>query len=134
VLLDWYDSPTRYSRQAQRYSQFQFQRAKAHYLARIPALRDRGVVISGAGPTGKRFAKLLGEEGIRVHHFVEVHPRRIGNYIHGILVMDENGVGTASSHSPVQIAAVGQLGRREKVFEFLKSKGFRAGEDLFCVT
>ncbi|UCE88660.1 MAG: glycosyltransferase, partial [Pseudomonadota bacterium] len=53
VVLRWRDAPARLSRTSARYSQHNFLRAKAHFLART-GLRGREAVIWGAGPTGRR--------------------------------------------------------------------------------
>lgn len=133
VLLDWYDKPDRLSRTSGRYSQASFLRAKAHYLSHFAQVRTRGVMISGAGPIGKQFARLLSGNGIAVRAFVEVHPRRIGNKIAGVPVVSEKDLEPCGPGSPVQLAAVGQKGRREQIRAFLSSRGYREGESFFCV-
>ena len=69
VLFDWYDSDSRLTRTHGRYSQENFLRAKAHYLAKLPAVQAGGVAICGAGPIGKRIGRLLIDEDVRVRAF-----------------------------------------------------------------
>lgn len=131
VLLDWTDGPERLSRRDGRYSLENFQRAKAHFLARLPRVRRRGTVIWGAGPIGKGMARLLAEESVDVHAFVEVNPRQIGKTIHGIPVVDVENL--TSPESAVHLAAVGQPGGRDEIRRCATELGLTEGEDLLCV-
>ena len=93
VLLDWLDGPNRATRSIERYSIARFQEAKAHYLARIGHVRETGVVLCGAGPTGKDMAARLRRHGIAVHAFLEVNVRQIGNRIGGVPVLASDRAG-----------------------------------------
>jgi FlaA1/EpsC-like NDP-sugar epimerase len=95
-------------------------------------VRSRGVIIAGAGPTGKQLAALLREENVTVHAFIEVHPRRIGKKIAGIPVWEEARVGEAGALLPVALSAVGQPGRRQTIREFFAGRGYIEGENFFC--
>lgn len=132
VLLDWYDFEQRSTRTLARYELSQFQSAKAHYLSQIEKVRDLGVFICGAGPVGKEFARLIGAKKIKIHAFIEVNKRQIGNHIHGIPVM-----GTETypdfKNKAVALSAIGQPAAREKVRGDLLPAGFREGHDFFCV-
>jgi glycosyltransferase involved in cell wall biosynthesis len=132
VLLDWHDAGTRSTRTVERYSLRRFQEAKAHFLARLPAVRDLGVVICGAGPIGKEMAGLLRHEGIRVHAFMEVNPRRIGNLISGAPVYDINRVGEFAGKA-IPLPAVGRGTGRETIRQDLLAAGFIEGGTFFCV-
>lgn len=131
-LIHWYDGETRATRTYDRYSLENFQRAKAHFLAKLPLVQERGVTISGAGPTGKRIAKYLFEEKVKVHGFFEVNPRQIGNVAAGkpIFPIDEVKNWEAKS---VVISAVGQPGARERIRNWLSDTTFIEGVDFFCV-
>lgn len=133
VLLDWYDGPERLSRCDARYSHFQFLRVKAYYLSRLTEVRHRGVVISGAGPTGKRLARFLQVHKIPVHAFLDVHPGRIGTSLHGIPVYAAEEVERFALTRPVHLAAVGQPSRREEILRLFASHDLRPGVDYFCV-
>lgn len=68
VLLDWREGPERLSRTDARYSDESFRRCKVHYL-KATLLRGRPeLVVCGAGPVGKSFARELQSSGFR-------HPR-----------------------------------------------------------
>jgi len=88
TLLLWQDGPHRSTRTLERYSLNRFQEAKAHYIARLPEVREFGVVLCGAGPTGKEMALLLRQHDIKIHAFIEVNQRQIGNTISGLSVFD----------------------------------------------
>ncbi len=133
VLMDWHDRPDRHSRTSPDFSQEAFMKAKAHYLGRLRRVRREGVVIAGAGPTGKKMAGLLGLEGAKVHAFLDVHPRRIGLEIQGVRVFSEEGFRAPEGTHPVYLAAVGQPGRREAIRKIFGERGMKEGEDFFCI-
>jgi glycosyltransferase involved in cell wall biosynthesis len=132
ILLDWHDTGTRSTRTVERYSQTRFQEAKAHYLARLPAVAELGVVICGAGPIGKEMAGHLHRAGIEVHAFVEVNPRRIGNLISGKPVYGTDRVGEFAGKA-IPLPAVGRGSGRETLRRDLQNAGFIEGETFFCV-
>ncbi|MDF1738776.1 MAG: glycosyltransferase [Verrucomicrobiales bacterium] len=132
VLLDWYDSDQRSTRTLARYELSRFQSAKAHYLSQIEKVKDLGVFICGAGPVGKEFAHLMRTNEIKIHAFIEVNQRQIGNHIHGIPVLGTETY-PAFKKKAVALSAIGQAGAREKIRSDLLPVGFREGHDFFCV-
>lgn len=130
-LLDWFDSETRLTRNDDHYGQDRFLKAKAHFLARLPIVRERGVAICGAGPIGKRIGRLLGSKGIQIHAFLEVSERRIGNSIGRIPILGSEAL--PLDGKPILLSAVGLRGARERVRDLLKPHGYREGCDFFCV-
>lgn len=132
VLLDWHDDPARATRTRERYSLTRFQEAKAFYLSRIEAVRERGVVICGAGPIGKEMANFLRKQDIAVKAFVEVNVRQIGNRIAGVPVLPSSDIANLKGGA-VALGAVGQPGAREKVLELARSADFVEGVDFFAV-
>jgi len=131
ILFDWYDSDTRLARTHERYSQDNFLRAKARYLAKLPAVHAGGVAICGAGPIGKRLARLLIAERLEVRAFYEVNPRRIGATIAGVPVLDQ--VAMRRETGTVLLGAVGLPGARDRIRNLATAQGFVEGEDFFCV-
>jgi glycosyltransferase involved in cell wall biosynthesis len=132
VLMRWRDSPARLTRSDPRYGDAARQRMRAHYLARLPALRERGVVIAGAGPIGKSLALGLQAGGIEVRGFFEVHPRRIGETIHGAEVAGLGDFG-GRWRDAVLLSAVGVPGGREEVAGLASKAGYVEGGDFWCV-
>jgi len=131
VLLDWTDGPTRLTRSDGRYAWRRFQDAKAHYLARLPALRDRGASICGAGPTGKRLTRLLLAAGIRVEALYDVHPRRVGERLAGIPILPDDALPAPSPAGPILLAAAGGWDASERLALRLAKAGCREGVDCF---
>jgi len=78
VLLEWREHPERLTHQDSRYSVENFLRAKAHYIAKGPALDRDAVFVWGAGMTGRRLSKHLVREGLPLAAFVEVDQKKIG--------------------------------------------------------
>ena len=131
VLLDWRDGATRLTRTHPDYAEAQVWAMKAHFLARLPAARERGVAICGAGPIGKRLGTLLRKEGIAVKGFFEVNPRRIGERIGGGEVAGPDQFGTRWREA-VLLGAVGVEGGRSRVRALATETGYREGRDFWC--
>lgn len=130
-LLEWRDGPLRLTRSHPMYSEEQVWLMKAEYLARLERIRDRGVVIAGAGPIGKRLGRLLRELGVELHGFFEVAERRIGQTIGGVPVVGAGEAGTRWRES-VMLSAVGIPGGRGQVRELAEGAGYVEGEDFWC--
>ncbi|MFD0895581.1 glycosyltransferase [Luteolibacter ambystomatis] len=132
VLLQWRDSETRLTRTHPRYGDEARSRMRAHYLARLPGAKERGIVIAGAGPIGKLLARHLEDEGVVVRGFFDVHPRRVGECIRGVEVADSAGLGIRWRESTL-VSAVGVPGGRQVVRELALERGYREGVDFWCV-
>lgn len=148
VLHEWREHPERLSRVDSRYALDAFRACKVHYLLRTLLSEPRPVVVWGAGPVGKGWARALQAEGVRVVAFVDVDPRKIGQTIHGAPVLDGAsypGAGLdelfgagwgpydAASARPLHLAAVGQPGARDRIIGLLEGAGSRALEDFVAV-
>ena len=131
-LLDWYDSDSRATRNLSRYDLSRFQAAKVHFLERLPAVVQLGVVICGAGPVGKEMARLLRAAGVTIHAFFDVNERQIGNRIAGIPVLGSAELPNFAGHA-VALGAVGQEGARDRIRELVSNCSFTEGKDFFCV-
>jgi len=129
VLLDWRDSPGRLSRRDPRYDENAFRRCKVHYLGRRIGRRD--VVVWGAGPVGKAFARALQGVGHRVAAFVDLDPRKIGQEIHGAPVIPPDGVN--AFRRAFCVGAVGSPGAREEIRAMLAAFGWREPEEWSAV-
>lgn len=132
VLFHWHDGPSRLTRSDKRYSALKFQETKADFLSRLPGVPERGVSICGAGPIGKRMASLLRERGVGVHTFYEVNSRKIGGTWQGIPIQTYHNIPPAGG-TPVQLAAVGQPGKRTAALQLLREAGYTPGLDAFAV-
>ena len=88
-----------------------------------------GVVVWGAGPTGKAFSRSLAEASVPVCAFVDLDPRKIGQEIHGAPVVRPEGV--EAYREALSVAAVGNDVAREEIRVELESRGWREMVD-FC--
>jgi glycosyltransferase involved in cell wall biosynthesis len=131
VLLDWRDAPGRLSRTDPRYAAGRFRALKIEALESGPLARRPRAVVWGAGPVGKGWSKALSARGHEVAAFVEVHPRRLGQRIHGCPVVPvESAPAIAGA---LHLAAVGQPGAREEIRRHAARLGLREGHDLIAV-
>ena len=131
ILLSWRDSPRRLTRTDPRYSRERFQAVKLAALRRGPLAGRREVVLWGAGPVGKSWARALRAEGHEVVAFVEVDPRKIGGTVGGAPVVDAAGAG--AFRGPLHLAAVGQKGARDRIRAEASKLGLEDGRDLVAV-
>ncbi len=132
TLLRWRDSPARLTRRDSRYSDAMRAIMRAHFLARLPGVKERGVAIAGAGPIGKRMARDLRAYRVPVKGFFEVHPRRIGEKIQGAEVAGPENLGKRWREA-VLLSAVGVPGGREDVLSRARAAGYEEGEDLWAI-
>ncbi|MEM0896558.1 MAG: glycosyltransferase [Verrucomicrobiota bacterium] len=130
VLHRWTDHPDRITRTDSRYSLTNFQEAKAHFLSRLRCIQDHGVVLLGAGPTGKSMANALRIRGIQIQAYYEIHPRRIGERIRGTPIRDQKDFKRTNATA---LGAVAQRGQREKVRDLASLSGYREGLDFFSI-
>ena len=131
VLLEWRDGPSRLTRCHPMYAEEQVWLMKAEYLVGLERIRERGVVISGAGPIGKRLGRHLRGLGVEMHGFFEVSERRIGQTIGGVPVARADEVGVRWRDA-VLISAVGVPGGRGQVRALAEAAGYLEGEDFWC--
>lgn len=127
VLLRWREHPDRLSRTDTRYSDGAFRRCKVQYLGK--RIGERSVVVWGAGPVGKAFARELLGQSHRVVAFVDLDPRKIGQRIYDIPVIPPSEIkGYRNSYV---VAAVGSATARSQIRTDLAAAGFREPEE-FC--
>jgi glycosyltransferase involved in cell wall biosynthesis len=129
VLLDWRESAARLSRADPRYDEDAFRRCKVHYLGR--RIAGRRVVVWGAGPVGKAFARALVAGGHQLVAFVDLDRRKIGQEIHGVPVIAPTEIDAYRGNFCV--AAVGSPGAREDIRAELETAGWREVEEWCAV-
>jgi hypothetical protein len=130
VLLDWRDHPGRLTRRDPRYAAERFRDLKLDALERGALRAAPAVVLWGAGPVGKAWARALRGRGYRVAAFVEVDPRKIGQRIHGAGVVAV--AGASAFPSALHLAAVGRPGARARIRAAVRRLGL-ADERLVAV-
>lgn len=131
LVLSWRDGFDRLTRRHPSYAEDQVWKMKAHHLSLEERIAKRGVSICGAGPIGKRLARLLQAEGVEVNGFFEVNPRRVGEQISGVEVAGPSEFGKRWRDS-VLLGAVGIPGGRETVRKLALEQGYLEGEDFWC--
>ena len=131
VVLRWREHPERLSRTHAAYSLDAFVRCKVHHL-RATLLRPfDAVVIWGAGPVGKSFARELAARDVSVRAFVDVDPRKIGKVVNGapvVAVDDAPRFGGAFA-----LGAVAGEEARTRIREMVAAHGRREGVDFVAV-
>jgi len=132
TLYHWQDGPERLTRRHPDYAEPEVWRMKAHYLARLPGIRERGATLCGAGPIGRRLVGLLQAENLPVHAIFDVDPAKIGRRVKGVSVLGPAEFGHAH-RSAILISAVGVPGGRTRVRHLAQSAGYREGRDFWCV-
>lgn len=129
-LLAWRERPKRTSRVHPRYSRQAFRRCKVAFL--LPTLvKDRPVLVAGAGPTGKAFAREIVRQGGRLAGFVDVDPRKVGQTIHGVEVVAPARLG--SFRAAFGVAAVAGADARAEIRGRFADAGFREMRDCCAV-
>ncbi len=131
VLLRWREGEDRLSRMHEAYSQDAFRRCKVHFLLRTLLRTGRGVVVWGAGPVGKTFARELLAQGGTLLGFVDLDPRKVGQEVHGVRVIrPETALELADAFS---VAAVGKKGGRDEIRRALTEAGRVEMRDFVAV-
>ncbi len=131
VLLDWREGEHRTTRNDGRYGLDRFLWLKVQYLAPLLATMEREVGIVGAGADGKRLARTLVDAGTSPRWFVDVHPGRIGNEIHGAHVVGYDDLDRLAD--AFLLVAVGREGGRDAVRRTLAAAGRVEERDFLCV-
>ena len=128
VGLRWRQHPASFSRVDGRYRPAAFRDLKAEHLA--PLLpSEQPLVVWGAGPTGKRFARSLEREGRRAERFVDIDPRKVGRQARGAPIVSAE----ALRPGDFVVVAVGARGARSLVRSALTERGFEETADFVCV-
>jgi glycosyltransferase involved in cell wall biosynthesis len=130
VVLRWREHGERASRTEGVYTLDAFVRCKVHHL-RETLIAGRHVVVWGAGPVGKAFARELTRAGTRVAAFVDVDPRKIGHEVGGAPVVSVDD--SVRFREAFAIGAVSGLEGRTRVREMAVEQGRREGVDFMAV-
>ena len=129
-LLLWREHPDRLTHQAETLTLASFTAARAHFLASGPLRDTARYILWGYGPTGRDLRRALLAHGREPSHIIEVHPRRIGQTIHGAPVIPVSAIDTLPDE--VILVSVAGAGPRGEVRASLKAAGRLEGRDFFC--
>ncbi|KAA6186606.1 glycosyltransferase [Thiohalocapsa marina] len=133
-LLRWRDHGQRLSRRDPRYARAAFDRLRADYLARdarLLAARDR-LVIWGAGRKTRSRVGWLLRQGYRPRAWIDIDPRKIGNRLDGVPVVNPDWLRRRSPR-PFVLSYVAAHGARPCIEAELGRLGYRKGTDYLHV-
>jgi glycosyltransferase involved in cell wall biosynthesis len=129
-LVGWRHGGERLSRRDPRYSLAAFTACKAAYLSQGFLAHAGDYVLWGYGETGKALRRALAEHGRRPSHIVELHPRRLGETIHGAPVVRADAL-RALPRRPIVVSVAG-AGPRAEIRAELAALGFEELRDFVC--
>lgn len=129
-LLFWRDHPERETRTSGAYTLDAMRRCKFHHLRRGFLSGVSGLVIAGAGREARAWQRLLVADGIKVTHWLDIDPRKLGRMLHGAPVLHSSQLELNGSK---MIVAIGLRGAREAFRLVAKERGWQEGSDFICV-
>lgn len=132
-LYIWNDVQGRLSRSDSRYRMEAFYSIKAPYLleALNVELKERAVVVWGAGRESRRRIRPLQHDGLSVSAWIDVDPKKIGSKISGAQVLAPSYLEGPSSQ--FILTAVGNRGARNEIESYLIGNGYAPKRDfLHC--
>lgn len=128
--LLWRENAQRLSRTNPRYSLASFRACKRHYLRTGPLSGDRPFYQWGAGMVGKDWLREWGTH--RPEAVVDIHPRRVGNLVHGTLVIAPDQL--PPPQQAFVVVTVGTPSARPVIRERLIRRGFQELRDFVFVS
>lgn len=131
VLLHWREGAGRLSRTDGRYGPAAFRRCKVHHLRKTLLADGRPILIWGAGPVGKALSREARRQEVGLRAFAEVDPRKIGQEIHGVPVLDTEAA--LSEPGVLHVGAVGQDGVRAHLRGLVADAGLVEGSDFVAM-
>jgi len=129
-LLGWRDRNGRLTRTDERCRPERIVACKAAFLARGLLSRCERYVLWGYGPTARALRRALLRHGRRPAFVVEIHPRRIGERIHGAAVVAPEALPDLP-RLPL-VAAVAGAEARARIRAHLHALGRRETVDYLC--
>lgn len=128
VGLRWRHRAGRLTFTDRRYDLEAHRALKARYLApRLPT--DRARVVWGAGPTGRRLARAIEREGVRIDRWIDIDPEKIGRMARGAAITLPESL---ARDRDFVIVALGSADARARVRADLDARGFVERRDFVC--
>jgi glycosyltransferase involved in cell wall biosynthesis len=128
--LLWRHGPQRLSRTDPAYGIDRFTACKAHFLAAGFLARTERYTLWGYGSTARALRRALLEHGKHPGQIVEMHPRRLGNRIHGALVVPPAAL-RHLSRRPLVVSVAGATPRR-LIRDALRRLDYHEPHDFVC--
>ncbi|MDX1503906.1 MAG: glycosyltransferase [Thermoanaerobaculia bacterium] len=134
TLLLWRDHAGRLTRTDPRYAVERFLACKAHHLTQGPLLGADGVLLWGAGQTGRRLSKHLARRGAPLAAFLDIDERKIGRTLRGLPIhpVDDLPRLLSAPGRTTVLAAVSSRGARELIRQRLDGLGLVETRDYWC--
>jgi len=129
-LFFWRDHPERATRTMEEYASHALRRCKFHHLRQGFLKGVPEVVIAGAGREARAWQRLLAADGVRVGHWLDIDPRKIGTTLHGAPVLRPEEL---QLEGRKMITAIGLAGAREQFRLTARRLGWREGVDFASV-
>jgi glycosyltransferase involved in cell wall biosynthesis len=129
-LVAWRDGPSRLWRSDPAYAPQRFLACKAQHLATGPLRHGGDYVLWGYGETGRSLRRALAAHGKRAAWIVEVHPRRLGETIHGARVVRPEQI-PSLPRLPI-VASVSGAPARTEIRAHCHRLGLREPLDFLC--
>jgi len=130
TLFFWRDHPKRATRTMDEYNLGAFRSCKLHHLLQGFLSNIDEVVIAGAGLEARAWQRLMATADIRVSHWLDVDPRKIGRTLHGAPILRPEDLKLAGRR---MIVAIGVRGAREQFRTVSEKLGWEEGVDFACV-
>ncbi|UFS70612.1 glycosyltransferase [Geomonas sp. RF6] len=130
TLFFWRDHPERETRTSGAYAAEAMRRCKLHHLRRGFLQGVTEVVMAGAGREARAWQRLLAAEGVKVCHWLDVDPRKIGRILHGAPVSHSMDADVAGRK---MVVAIGVRDGREEFRKTAQMRRWREGIDYTCV-
>ncbi|GFO59512.1 glycosyl transferase [Geomonas silvestris] len=129
-LFFWRDHPERATRTMQEYTAQALRRCKLHHLRLGFLAGVEEVVLAGAGSEARAWQRLLLAEGIRVGHWLDIDPRKLGRLLHGAPVLRPEEL---DLNGRKMLTAIGLRGARQEFRKTAQGLGWREGVDFVSV-
>lgn len=121
-LVAWREHGRRLTRTHPRYGLPRFTACKAHFLVRMFLASHERFALWGYGDTGRLLLGALAPFGRTASWIVDVHPRRIGQRIHGVPVVGLEGLDRVRG-CPLVVSVAGARPRAE-IRDYLEQRGW----------
>jgi glycosyltransferase involved in cell wall biosynthesis len=135
VLLDWRESDTRLSRVSDNYARKAFDEVRAHYLSLDRRIHNMPIAFWGAGRKTRQRARYLLDKGFEAKVWIDIDPKKIGNHIRGVEVVEPAWLRYAASsgNKPFVLNYVTNHGARDIARTYLERIGYAMGRDYLEV-
>lgn len=129
-LFFWRDHPERATRTMREYAADALRRCKLHHLRRGFLEGVSELVLAGAGLEARAWQRLLQDEGVRVTHWLDIDPKKVGRVLHGAPILRPQDLRLSGRK---MLTAIGLRGAREQFRMTARELGWREGSDFVSV-